>query len=114
MYFYSYACFGIFGLFAARIRVQTRAGRMPATQTRTAMNTIAEPATFKIETALADPLEIDRYGDAVAAHARGEIPDDRVTALRPAQRDVIDRSIRRGHRQRHHRTLTPATRRKVP
>ena len=46
------------------------------------MNTIAEPAAFKIETALADPLEIDRYADAVAAHARGEIPDDRFTALR--------------------------------
>ncbi len=46
------------------------------------MNTIAEPAAFQIETALADPLEIDRYGDAVAAHARGEIPDDRFTAIR--------------------------------
>ena len=46
------------------------------------MNTIAEPAAFQIETALSDPLEIDRYGDAVAAHARGEIPDDRFTAIR--------------------------------
>ena len=46
------------------------------------MNTIAEPAAFKIETALADPFEIDRYGEAVAAHARGEIPDDRFTAIR--------------------------------
>ena len=81
-YFSSYTHFGIFGLFAARTRVQTRAGRMPATQTRTAMNTIAEPSVFRIQTALADPLEIDRYADAVAAHARGEIPDDRFTALR--------------------------------
>ena len=46
------------------------------------MNTIAEPAAFQIETSLSDPLEIDRYADAVAAHARGEIPDDRFTAIR--------------------------------
>ncbi len=48
----------------------------------TDMNTLAEPAAFNVETALADPLEIDRYGDAVAAHARGKIPDDRFTAIR--------------------------------
>jgi sulfite reductase (NADPH) hemoprotein beta-component len=46
------------------------------------MNTLAEPAAFKIETALADTDEIGRYADAVAAHARGEIPEDRFTAVR--------------------------------
>lgn len=46
------------------------------------MNTIAEPNAFRIETALADSLEIERYGEAVAAHARGEIADDRFTAIR--------------------------------
>ena len=46
------------------------------------MNTLAETAGFTLETALADPLEIDRYAEAVAAHARGEIPDDRFTAIR--------------------------------
>ncbi|MEO8133919.1 MAG: nitrite/sulfite reductase [Betaproteobacteria bacterium] len=46
------------------------------------MNTLTEPNAFRIETALADPLEIERYGDTVAAHARGEIPDDRFTAIR--------------------------------
>ena len=46
------------------------------------MNTLVEPAGFILETALADPLEIERYAEADAAHARGEIPDDRFTALR--------------------------------
>ena len=46
------------------------------------MNTLVEPNAFRIETALAVAQEIERYGDAVAAHARGEIPDDRFTAIR--------------------------------
>ena len=46
------------------------------------MNSLAEPAAFPLDPALADPLEIARYADAVAAHARGEIPDDRFTATR--------------------------------
>jgi len=46
------------------------------------MNTLSEPAAFRIDTALADVEEIGRYADAVAAHARGEIPDDRFTAIR--------------------------------
>src|SRR5690242_11794439 len=49
---------------------------------RTVMNTLSEPAAFRIDTALADVEEIGRYADAVAAHARGEIPDDRFTAIR--------------------------------
>ena len=46
------------------------------------MNTLAEPSAFQIDTALADVEEIGRYADAVAAHARGEIPEDRFTAVR--------------------------------
>ncbi|MEO7762372.1 MAG: nitrite/sulfite reductase, partial [Casimicrobiaceae bacterium] len=46
------------------------------------MNTLAEPAAFQLQTALADTEEIGRYADAVAAHARGDIPDDRFTAIR--------------------------------
>jgi sulfite reductase (NADPH) hemoprotein beta-component len=46
------------------------------------MNTLAEAAAFQIDSALADIEEIERYAEAVAAHARGEIPDDRFTAIR--------------------------------
>ena len=46
------------------------------------MNTLAESQGLTLETALADPLEIDRYADSLAAYQRGEIPEDRFTAIR--------------------------------
>ena len=59
------------------------------------MNTLAEPAAFQIETALADTEEIGRYAEAVAAHARRELVDPHEVRVRhPRDLDLTDGRVR--------------------